>query len=162
MTAYQRLLQRLRDGAVAVLDGPTGTELQKRGAPMDPAAWCGPATLSNDRLLTEIHADYIAAGAEIITANTFAASRLMLAEAGLADRSGEIVERAVAAALRAREASPEVVVAGSLSHMVPVAAGTAALDPARVPSGAAVADALDELAQGLKAAGCELIILEMM
>jgi S-methylmethionine-dependent homocysteine/selenocysteine methylase len=65
MTNYQRLMARLRGGAVVVLDGPTGTELQKRGAPMDPAAWCGPATLGNDALLTEIHADYIAAGAEI-------------------------------------------------------------------------------------------------
>ena len=162
MSSYQRLMQRLRDGAVAVLDGPTGTELQKRGAPMDPAAWCGPATLANDALLTEIHADYIAAGAEIVTANTFAASRLMLAEAGLAERSPEIVERAVSAALRAREAAPDVVVAGSLSHMIPVQAGTAALDPTKVPSDAAVADALGEVAQGLKAAGCDLIILEMM
>ncbi len=162
MTAYGKLLQRLRNGAVAVLDGPTGTELQKRGAPMDPAAWCGPATLGNDALLSEIHADYIAAGAEIITANTFAASRLMLEAAGLADRSPEIVARAVAAALRAREAAPDVVVAGSLSHMVPVLAGTADLDPNRVPSAAKVTDAINEVAQGLKAAGCDIIILEMM
>ena len=161
-SAYQRLMQRLRAGAVAVLDGPTGTELQKRGAPMDPRAWCGPATLGNDRLLMEIHADYIAAGAEIVTANTFAASRLMLADAGLADRSGEIVARAVAAALAAREGHPDVVVAGSFSHMVPVAAGTDALDPARTPGETAVAEAFAELAEGLKAAGVELLILEMM
>jgi homocysteine S-methyltransferase len=162
MSAYEPLLRRLRAGAIVVLDGPTGTELQKRGAPMDPAAWCGPATLGNDQLLTEIHADYIAAGAEIVTANTFAASRLMLAEAGLAHRSGEIVARAVAAALRAREGHPGVVVAGSLSHMVPVARGTDALDPARTPRGPEVAEAFTEVAEGLKAAGAELIILEMM
>jgi homocysteine S-methyltransferase len=162
MSAYERLMQRLRGGGIAVLDGPTGTELQKRGAPMDPAAWCGPATLGNDRLLTEIHADYIGAGAEIVTANTFAASRLMLAEAGLAERSGEIVARAVAAALRAREGHPDVVVAGSLSHMVPVIAGTDGLDPTRVPPDAVVAEAIAEVAEGLKAAGVDLIILEMM
>ncbi len=162
MSAYQRLLLRLRSGAVAVLDGPTGTELQKRGAPMDPMAWCGPTTLGNDRLLTEIHADYIAAGAEIVTANTFAASRLMLTDAGLADRSGEIVARAVAAALAAREGHPDVVIAGSFSHMVPVAAGTDALDPARTPGEPAVAEAFAELAEELKTAGAELLILEMM
>jgi methionine synthase I (cobalamin-dependent) len=33
----------------------------------------------------EIHADYIAAGADVITANTYASSRLMLAKAGLAN-----------------------------------------------------------------------------
>jgi homocysteine S-methyltransferase len=162
MAAYERMLQRLRSGAIVVLDGPTGTELQKRGAPMDPGAWCGPATLGNDRLLTEIHADYIAAGAEIVTANTFAASRLMLADAGLADRSAEIVARAVAAARLAAEGHPDVVVAGSLSHMVPVKPGTDALDPARVPPDEVVAAAIGDVAEGLKAGGVDLIILEMM
>ena len=87
---YARLKDRLAAGETIILDGPTGTELQRRGAPMDPAAWCGPATLDNDRLLTEIHADYIRAGADVITANTFASSRLVLAKAGLADRVSEI------------------------------------------------------------------------
>lgn len=162
MAAYEKLMQRVRAGAVVVLDGPTGTELQKRGAPMDPSAWCGPATLGNDDLLTEIHSDYIAAGAEIVTANTFAASKLMLAGAGLADRSGEIVARACAAALKARAAHPDVVVAGSFSHMVPVASGTDALDPSRVPPDAVVAEAFAEVAAGLKAGGVDMIMLEMM
>jgi len=60
--AYDRVKKRLAAGQIIVLDGATGTELQRRGAPMDPAAWCGPATLHADRLLTEIHADYIEAG----------------------------------------------------------------------------------------------------
>jgi methionine synthase I (cobalamin-dependent) len=163
--AYALLKSRLAAGEVIILDGPTGTELQRRGAPMDPAAWCGPATLANDRLLSEIHADYIAAGADVVTANTFASSRLMLAEAGLADRLREINERAVAAALRARDTAAgggRVVVAGSLSHMVPLPRGTAAVDPERLPSDGEVAEAVHELAEILKAAGCELILLEMM
>src|SRR6185295_9230878 len=163
--SYARLKRRLDAGEVVLLDGPTGTELQRRGAAMDPAAWCGPATLQHDRLLTEIHADYIAAGAAVVTANTYASSRLMLTGAGLADRVDEINRRAVAAALRARDAAPhgaEVVVAGSLSHMVPVSEGTADVDLRRVPTDAAVADALGELAQILKSAGAELILLEMM
>jgi homocysteine S-methyltransferase len=72
--AYDRVKKRLAAGQIIVLDGATGTELQRRGAPMDPAAWCGPATLHADRLLTEIHADYIEAGADVITANTFASA----------------------------------------------------------------------------------------
>jgi methionine synthase I (cobalamin-dependent) len=51
------------------------------------------------------HRDYIEAGAEIVTANTFAASRLMLGAAGIADKSEEIVTRAIAAARDARDAS---------------------------------------------------------
>jgi methionine synthase I (cobalamin-dependent) len=163
--SYAALKSRLAAGEVIILDGPTGTELQRRGVPMDPAAWCGPATLANDRLLTAIHADYIAAGADVVTANTFASSRLMLARAGLADRLREINERAVAAALGARDTSVDgarVVVAGSLSHMVPLPQGTAAADPAQLPSDAEIADALHEQAGLLAAAGCELILLEMM
>ncbi len=162
---YARLKERLTAGETIILDGPTGTELQRRGVPMDPGAWCGPATLDNDRLLTEIHADYISAGADVITANTFASSRLMLTKAGVADRVIEINQRAVAAALRARDnaaGSSAVVVAGSLSHMVPMPHGTAAADPAQLPSDAEIEDALHELADILAGAGCELILLEMM
>jgi hypothetical protein len=130
--AYDRFKQRLDAGEVVILDGATGTELQRRGAAMDPAAWCGPATMQNESLLSEIHADYIAAGAEVITANTFASSRLMLSRAGYGAQVEEINRRAVEAALRARDKAPggaDVVVAGSLSHMVPVAEGTALVDP---------------------------------
>ncbi len=165
MDRYRRLKARLDGGEVVVLDGATGTELQRRGAVMDPAAWCGPATLRHDRLLEAIHADYLAAGAEVITANTFAASRLMLKGAGLADRSEEIAERAVAAALRARDAAAvgsDAVVAGSLSHMVPLPPGSAAPDPAALPSEDEMAAAFGALAMALKSAGCELILLEMM
>jgi methionine synthase I (cobalamin-dependent) len=163
MSRYARLLQRLIDGDVVILDGPTGTELERRGAPMDPGAWCGPTTLGNDRLLVDIHRDYIEAGADVITANTFASSRLMLGAAGMADRSGDIVTRAVAAARDARDVGRQnVIVAGSLSHMVPVARGAAAVDPARLPSETEMSDAFHVLAHQMRDAGCELIILEMM
>ena len=163
--SYDRLKQRLRAGEVIILDGATGTELQRRGAPMDPAAWCGTATLEHDALLTGIHADYIAAGAQVIIANTFASSRLMLNGAGLGDRVEAVNRRAVEAALRARDAAPEpheIAVAGSLSHMVPVASGSDVVDPSQVPSEAQIADAFAELAGILAAAGCDMIMLEMM
>ena len=163
--SYDRLKRRLQAGEIIILDGATGTELQRRGAPMDPAAWCGTATLEHDALLTDIHADYIAAGAEVIIANTFASSRLMLNGAGLGDRVEEVNRRAVEAALRARDDAPkpaEIVVAGSLSHMVPVASGSDVVDPSQVPSEAQIADAFAELAGILASAGCDLIMLEMM
>jgi len=163
--AYDRVKKRLAAGQIIVLDGATGTELQRRGAPMDPAAWCGPATLHADRLLTEIHADYIEAGADVITANTFASSRLMLSGAGLAERTDEINRRAVAAALRARDAherGAQVLVAGSLSHMMPMVGRAANVDPQAAPPDTQIRDAFNELAQILVSAGCELIILEMM
>ncbi len=162
---YRELKKRLDGGDIVILDGATGTELQRRGVDMDPAAWCGVASLGNQALLSEIHADYIAAGAEVITANTFASSRLMLTPAGYGDQVEEINRRAVEAALRARDKEPEgreVVVAGSLSHMAPIAEGTDKTDLSAIPSNAELSDAFHELAQILKAAGAEFILLEMM
>jgi len=120
MAAYDRIISTMREGGVVLLDGATGTELERRGAEMDPHSWCGAASKDNASLLSEIHSDYIDAGSRIITANTFASSRLMLEGAGLGDRVDEINTIAVKAALEARDRhpmAPEVVVAGSLSHM---------------------------------------------
>ena len=162
--SYAETDRRLRSGGIVILDGGTGTELERRGAPMDPEAWCGPATLENTGVLEGIHRDYIAAGADIVTANTYASSRLMLGPAGFADRFEEINRAAVSAAHRAREASGrgDVLVAGSLSHMCPIVSGTSQSDLARAPSEAEMADAFGELAMLLRDEGCDLILLEMM
>jgi homocysteine S-methyltransferase len=131
---------------------------------MDPKAWCGPASLGNAEVLEAIHRDYIGAGADVVTANTYASSRLMLGPAGFADQFAEINRTAVGAALRAREASgrDDVLVAGSLSHMSPIIGGTTHPDLARTPSESEMAEAFDELALLLRDQGCDLIILEMM
>jgi homocysteine S-methyltransferase len=162
--SYAETERRLRSGGIVILDGGTGTELERRGVPMDPEAWCGPATLDNANILEGIHRDYIAAGADIITANTYASSRLMLGPAGFTDRFEEINRTAIAAAHRAREASgrDDVLVAGSLSHMCPIVSGTAQPDLARATSEAEMADAFGELAMLLRDEGCDLILLEMM
>ena len=166
--SYPDIKRRLDAGEIVVLDGGTGTELQRRGAQMDPSAWCGPASLNNSDLLTQVHLDYIDAGADVITANTFASSRLMLTPAGFADRVDEINRIAVEAALRARDLattkspSRKIAVAGSLSHMLPVAAGTAKVDQAQVPSSGELAHAFGELAGILKSSGVDHIMLEMM
>jgi S-methylmethionine-dependent homocysteine/selenocysteine methylase len=66
----QAIEAKLARGEVVILDGATGTELQRRGAPMDDAAWCAVATMTHGDLLRGIHADYIRAGADIVTLAT--------------------------------------------------------------------------------------------
>lgn len=161
---YPRIERRLRDGDIVVLDGGIGTELERRGVPMDPEAWCGAAALNSGEVLEGIHLDYIAAGADIVTANTYASSRLMLELSGHGDRFEEINRAAIGAALRARDASGrrDVLIAGSISHRAPITVGSARPDRSRRPSVAAMEDALAELATLLRDEGCELILLEMM
>lgn len=160
--AYSDLKRRLDGGDIVILDGATGTELQRRGVAMDPAAWSGVASLASQRVLSEVHRDYIEAGAEVVTANTFASSRAVLSQSGYGDEVEEINRAAVEAALRARDASGrDVVVAGSLSHMVYLASDRVPA-PAAVPSEAEAAEAFAEQAEILKTAGVDLLMLEMM
>ena len=85
-----QLTARLAAGGLLLLDGATGTELQRRGARMHSEAWCATATLTDPEILLGVHRDYILAGADIITTNTFSTNRSMLEPAGLGDRLSEI------------------------------------------------------------------------
>lgn len=162
--SYAKIECLLQSGGIVVLDGGTGTELERRGVLMDPKAWCGPATLENAPILEGIHRDYISAGADIITVNTYASSRLMLEPAGFADQFEEINRAAIRAAHRARDASgrDDVLVAGSLSHMRPFVRDPGQQEPFPEPSKTEMAEAFGELATFLRDEGCDLIILEMM
>lgn len=68
-----------------LLDGATGTELERRGIKIDLPLWSTTALLDKNgrTVLRQIHADYIRAGADIITANTFRTNIRTLKKAGL-------------------------------------------------------------------------------
>lgn len=69
---------KLSAGEVVIIDGATGTELQRRDVPMDMIAWSGAAVLSHPDVVRAVHEDYLRAGAEVIIANTFGSTRQML------------------------------------------------------------------------------------
>ncbi|HET7145187.1 MAG TPA: homocysteine S-methyltransferase family protein, partial [Anaerolineales bacterium] len=80
-----------------ILDGATGTELNRRGVDTGLPLWSANA-LMNDRdakILQQIHEDYLLAGADIVTTNTFRTHRRALAPSGNADRALELTQRAV-------------------------------------------------------------------
>lgn len=54
-----------------LLDGATGTELDRRGVDTTLPLWSARALLTSPDVLEQIHRDYVAAGAEALTANTF-------------------------------------------------------------------------------------------
>ena len=60
---------------IILLDGATGTELEKNGVLMDRACWSGLAGSSHPKVLQSIHEQYILAGSKVITTNTFASAR---------------------------------------------------------------------------------------
>ena len=105
-----------------ILDGATGTELNRRGVDTGLPLWSANA-LMNDRdakILQQIHEDYLRAGADIITTNTFRTHSRALAPSGNADRAVELTRRAVdiarAAIANVKSDSPKFV-AGSVSTL---------------------------------------------
>ncbi len=69
--------QQLEADQIVLIDGATGTELERRGVPMDKVAWSGAAVLTHPDAVRETHEDYIRAGAKVILKNTFGSTRQM-------------------------------------------------------------------------------------
>ncbi len=84
----QALLHRLQDGPVIIGDGGMGTQLYHRGAPLD--AVFEYLNLIDDELVSQVHRDYVEAGAELIETNTFGANRLRLSSFGLEGKTRQI------------------------------------------------------------------------
>ncbi|HDP68370.1 MAG TPA: homocysteine S-methyltransferase family protein [Candidatus Marinimicrobia bacterium] len=66
-----------------VLDGPMGTELHHRGINIELPLWSAAAIQTHPQTICEIHTDYIKAGADIITTNTFRTDSRTFRKAGL-------------------------------------------------------------------------------
>ncbi|MDP6772072.1 MAG: homocysteine S-methyltransferase family protein, partial [Anaerolineales bacterium] len=77
------------------MDGAIGSEIARLGGAMDSAAWCAVANKTHPDVVRQVHEEYIRAGADVVTANTFATNRHVLAGAGLADQAVMITARAV-------------------------------------------------------------------
>jgi S-methylmethionine-dependent homocysteine/selenocysteine methylase len=104
------------DGEVVILDGAMGTELERRGVPMDADAWCGLANLTAIDTVRSIHDENIAAGADVITTNTFMSGPGPMDRAGESGRFAEGIGNAVRVATEAvQSAGRPVAVAGSVS-----------------------------------------------
>ncbi|MCL2580713.1 MAG: homocysteine S-methyltransferase family protein [Oscillospiraceae bacterium] len=92
-------LADLLQGGPLLFDGGMGTMLSRHGVPADCDS--GSANLRYPEIVADIHREYLAAGAKVISANTFQANELRL---------GDQTEAAVSAAIAAaRSAGAEIV-----------------------------------------------------
>ena len=132
------IVDRLKAGEVLLMDGGTGTELQRRGVsiskgaiteqrstsrtPITPAiagslgVWSAAANVDAPGVVRAIHEDYLKIGAEIITSNNFYTSRSMMATIGKENQWEEYTRRGGELAVQARNAvNPEAYVAGGFA-----------------------------------------------
>ncbi len=145
-------LYRLIEESPVILDGATGSNLQKAGMPVGvcPEQWI----LDNEEALIRLQKAYVDAGTRILYAPTFSGNRVKLEEYGLGDRAEEINKKLVS--LSKRAAGEKALVAGDLT-MTGVA-----LEPIGPMKLEELIDIYKEQARYLLEAGVDLFVVETM
>ena len=93
--AYNSIKQRLENNDTIILDGAIGAELEKKGAKMHKDLWCGTCSVESPDLVKKVHEDYILAGADIITTNTYATTPIAMKQYGFNDQIKEFNKKSV-------------------------------------------------------------------
>lgn len=104
---------------ILLLDGATGTELDKRGVDISLPLWSTRALIDAPDILLSVHCDYLAAGAGAITANTFRTNQRALGKAGFNEGAAKrLTNQAVKIAQEACEkCNPNALVLGSIAPL---------------------------------------------
>jgi S-methylmethionine-dependent homocysteine/selenocysteine methylase len=132
-----------------------GTELERRGVRTGLPLWSARALIDAPETVLSVHRDEAAAGAEILTANTFRTHHRTLARENLQSRSAELTRLAVSLAREAaRSAGRPVFVAGSLSPLEDC------YRPDLTPPGEALEREHAMQAEALASSGVDLILVE--
>ena len=119
----QNIVQRLAAGDHLLMDGGTGSELQRRGIDVLQGstaqrlgAWSGPANIDAPEAVSEVHRDYLNAGADIVISNSFWTNRYRLAPIGLGEEWERYARAAGRIAVAARDdLNPGAYVAGGIA-----------------------------------------------
>ncbi|MGH0031836.1 MAG: homocysteine S-methyltransferase family protein [Myxococcota bacterium] len=157
----RRARERLAAGEALLLDGATGTELERLGLPTALPLWSAPALIDHPEVVRGVHAAYLAAGVEAVTANTFRTQRHTLAAGGLAERAPELTRTAVALARQAAEDAA----AGDAHPALVLGSAPPLADcyrPDRVPDEAFLRAEHAEHARCLDEAGVDAVLVETM
>ena len=117
------IIARLEAGEKLLLDGGTGSELQRRGVDVSRrtadggiGAWSATANVDAPDMVRAVHEDYLRVGADIITTNSFWSNRTRLARLGQADRMEEYTRVSVELAREAVDENGfDAYVAGSMA-----------------------------------------------
>lgn len=145
-----RSLLELVDDRPVLLDGAMGTELMSRGLSKGacPEIW----SVERPEIVTAVHADYFAAGSDVVSTNSFGGSRIKLDGHGLAGRTYELN---LSSARLARSAAPAgKYVAGSIGPTGKF------LSPQGEFTEEEFEESFAEQARGLADGGADVLLLE--
>ena len=140
-----------------ILDGAMGTELERRGFRTPLPLWSAMANLEAPVLVKQIHDDYIAAGADVITSNTFRTTAHTFAKVNKATLASHLTKLAVEIARESIVQSDRtVLLAGSLAPLEDC------YSPELVPVDEVIHDAYMEQIDLLISTGVDFILAETM
>ena len=133
----ENIVERLTRGGLILLDGGTGSELQRRGVEVlhgsgetrRLAAWSALANVEAADVVRQVHTDYLRVGADAIISNSFWTGPTRMASVGLADDWERYARAAGENAVAARDAAnPDAYVFGGIAPPA-ISSGARAADP---------------------------------
>jgi len=163
--SYDPIREKLAAGQTVVLDGAIGTEILRRNV-----TWADHQLANQPEVVRGIHEDYIRAGADVISTNSFQlcrralynhfrddAHRRHIGARDLEERAGKLLAASVHLAVEARERA-------AAQHSVAVAAAVTTLEwcfrPDLAPPPEQAQTEYGEIFQVMKDAGADLVLLE--
>ncbi|MBG81339.1 MAG: hypothetical protein CMJ39_11620 [Phycisphaerae bacterium] len=142
---------------ILLLDGATGTELDRRGVDVGMPLWSAGAMDEAPDVLQAVHRAYLEAGADAITTNTFRTHERSLAKAGMGDRAQSLTEAAVLLAQVARDRTrPEAMVLGGVAPLEDC------YSPDLSPDASTCRKEHGQIIRHLIEAGVDLVLIETM
>jgi enediyne biosynthesis protein CalE2 len=153
------LTARLTRGEIILLDGALGTELERRGVPTRLPLWSAQALVDAPDTVRQIHEEYVRAGAEILTANTFRTTPRALRKAGMEGEADRLTALAISLCREARQRAGldrEVWIAGSIAPLEDC------YRPELAPPPGEAEREHGEQAARLQRAGADLLLIETM
>ena len=153
-----------------IIDGGTGSEIEREGGLMDKKGWTCTVNLTHPELVERVHAKYLKAGADVIIANTYATNPNVMLAAGFSEseqrsstlRGCEIARQAVRRVIASSRLQRRPLVAGSLSCHPPLMPEGAEFDSGTWPPPEQEEANLVRHAELLKEGNVDLIFLEMV
>ena len=156
--------EKLKSKNKIFLDGGNGSEIAKLGGDMSPA-FSALATLTSPDIVIKVHENFIDAGCDIITANTFATNRHNLESLNKGDQVHKFISDSVKLSRKAISNTGKenkIAVAGSLSNFFPLKENEFVPNPEFVPTFKKEEENYKEAAKILKESGADLLVLEML
>jgi len=99
---------------VILTDGGMGQELLRRSSSKPTPLWSARVLIDEPDLVRDLHAEFIQAGAKVITLNTYAATPERLAREGAGDLFKPLQKRGIELAKAARDMAGDCAIAGCL------------------------------------------------